>query len=134
MKQGRSLFTHRDNNKKVRTLHFVMFKNKYLVLCWCSISGVSTRYHWRRLSVRSIHLCSSVTSILPSSTHLCVLQTLEVSVHTDKLLQTETQMTDPTSQQRGCPTETRKRFPHRNLQMGNNVWSQALSGLGTKTY
>jgi hypothetical protein len=54
--------------------------------------------------------------------------------YTDKLLQTETQMTDPTFHQRVRPTETRKQFSYRNLQTGNNVWSQAQSGLGTKTY
>jgi hypothetical protein len=36
---------------------------------------------------------------------------------------TETQMTDPTSRQRGRPTDTRKAFSDRNLQAGNNVWS-----------
>jgi hypothetical protein len=42
-------------------------------------------------------------------------------------------MTDPTSRQRGLPTETRKQLSDRNLQTGNNVLSQAHSGLGTKT-
>jgi hypothetical protein len=53
MKQGRRLYTHQaDNNKKVCTLHFTMFKNKYLALglCWCPISGASTGYHYRSLN------------------------------------------------------------------------------------
>jgi hypothetical protein len=37
-----------------------------------------------------------------------------LDVHTDKLLQTETQMTDPTSRQRVRPTETRKQLSDRN--------------------
>jgi hypothetical protein len=41
-------------------------------------------------------------------------------------------MTDPTSRQRERPTETRKQFSDRNLQTGNNVWSQAQCGLGTE--
>jgi hypothetical protein len=60
---------------------------------------------------------------------MCIL-----NVHTDKLLQTETQMTGPTSRQRVCPTETRNKFSDRNLQTGINVWSRAQSELGTKTY
>jgi hypothetical protein len=31
--------------KKVCVLHFTMFKNKYLGLCWHATSGVRTPFH-----------------------------------------------------------------------------------------
>jgi hypothetical protein len=45
-------------------------------------------------------------------------------VNTGKLLDWERQMTDPTSHQRGRPTETRQQISENNLRTESNIWSQ----------
>jgi hypothetical protein len=35
-------------------------------------------------------------------------------------------MTDPTTRQRGCPTETGQQFSYNNLRRESNIWSQDL--------
>jgi hypothetical protein len=41
-----------------------------------------------------------------------------------ELLVWESQMTDPTSRQRGRPTETRQQLSENNLRTESNIWSQ----------
>jgi hypothetical protein len=52
-----------------------------------------------------------------------------LNVHTNKVLQTETQMTDPHLLAEGTPQRQESNFMTENI-----VWSQAQSGFGTKTY
>jgi hypothetical protein len=64
--------------------------------------------------------------------HLSVIYLLYILV---SVVGAVKRMTDPTSRQRGRPTETRKKFFRtETFRREINVWSQAQSGLGTKTY
>jgi hypothetical protein len=85
-------YTQADNNKKVGTLNFTMFKSKYLALCWRSISGVRTYCHWRRLNAQLhkymyfghvnptfqfTNMCTLTTSTLPFTAQIRALRPLK---------------------------------------------------------
>jgi hypothetical protein len=61
-----------------------------------------------------------VYRLLNCETHV----TYMFDVNTGKLLDWEGQMTEPTSRQRGRPTETRQQLSGNNLRTESNIWSQ----------